>query len=98
MGNMLHSIVNPDRTSDSAAEPVRNAKNKLKKAKTAVTYLNVHAGLSVGVMAGLDVGAHDRFEVFVNFIEVLTSGVLVDGNALACKFCVFLAMYRSTYF
>jgi hypothetical protein len=36
---------------------------KKKKKKAQVTYLNVHAGLSVGVMAGLDVGAHDRFEV-----------------------------------
>jgi hypothetical protein len=83
MGNMLHSFANPDRTSDSTAEPVRNTKTKLKKAKTAVTYLNVHAGLSVGVMAGLDVGAHDRFEVFVNFIKVVSAGVLVDSNALA---------------
>jgi hypothetical protein len=40
----------------------KDAKKKKKK-KAQVTYLNVHAGLSVGVMAGLDVGAHDRFEV-----------------------------------
>jgi hypothetical protein len=41
-----------------------NAKKKKKK-KAQVTYLNVHAGLSVGVMAGLDIGSHDRFEVSV---------------------------------
>lgn len=36
---------------------------KRKKAKTQVTYLNIHAGVSVGVMAAMDVGANDRFEV-----------------------------------
>jgi hypothetical protein len=41
-----------------------NAKKKKNK-KAQVTYLNVHAGLSVGVMAGLDIGSHDRFEVSV---------------------------------
>ena len=34
-----------------------------KQNRALVTYLNVHAGVSVGVMAGMDVGAKDRFEV-----------------------------------
>ena len=41
----------------------RKKKAKRTKTKTQVTYLNIHAGVSVGVMAGMDVGAHDRFEV-----------------------------------
>jgi len=36
---------------------------KVKKKEALVTYLNVHAGVSIGVMAGMDVGAQDRFEV-----------------------------------
>ena len=38
-------------------------KTKRKTNEPTVTYLNVHAGVSVGVMAGVDVGAQDRFEV-----------------------------------
>jgi hypothetical protein len=39
------------------------AKKAPKKKASLVTYLNVHAGVSIGVMAGMDVGAKDRFEV-----------------------------------
>ncbi len=43
---------------------------KRKKAKTQVTYLNIHAGVSVGVMAAMDVGAEDRFEVSVCLFDL----------------------------
>jgi hypothetical protein len=42
---------------------VAGASKKSKKKASLVTYLNVHAGVSIGVMAGMDVGAKDRFEV-----------------------------------
>lgn len=45
-------------------------KQPSKAAKTVVTYLNVHAGVGMGVMAGLDVGAVDRFEVRTMFLMV----------------------------
>jgi class 3 adenylate cyclase len=38
------------------------AKAAAGRKKQSVTYLNVHAGVAVGVLAGLDVGAHDRYE------------------------------------
>jgi len=41
----------------------RKQKNSKRKKEAQVTYLNIHAGVSVGVMAGMDVGAKDRFEV-----------------------------------
>lgn len=43
--------------------PAQKAKPLRKRKEPTVTYLNVHAGVSMGVMAGLDVGANDRFEV-----------------------------------
>ena len=60
-----------------------NGSNKSKKkAKRAplVTYLNVHAGVSVGVMAGLDVGAHDRFEVSRLMRNMRIFNIVVIGS------------------
>lgn len=52
--------------------PNRNGKSSKKNRQEAlVTYLNVHAGVSIGVLAGMDVGAHDRFEVGCRFLIVL---------------------------
>ena len=45
---------------NGAETNANNANNSEKKEK--FTYLNVHAGVSVGTMAGIDVGANDRWE------------------------------------
>ena len=71
--NFLGSIENPvemsaPRTSPDKPESPSWSSSPARKKKTKeaqVTYLNVHAGVSVGVMAGMDVGAQDRFEVSI---------------------------------
>eukprot|EP01032_Pedospumella_encystans_P027950 gene27950-31572_t len=53
---------------------------KRKKAKTQVTYLNIHAGVSVGVMAAMDVGANDRFE-FMLLGQPMNDVAIAEGDA-----------------
>lgn len=60
----------------------RKVKATPKKAKAMVTYLNIHAGVSVGVMAGMDVGAHDRFEVIV--VMIRSCQCFVCDRVLVC--------------
>ena len=71
---LIKSIENTKNSSFGPPERVRAVSNgslasgsdkqrKRKRKEATVTYLNVHAGVSVGVMAGMDVGAQDRFEV-----------------------------------
>lgn len=45
------------RSGGSKVAPSENSSN--------VAYLNVHAGVSFGLMAGVDIGAHDRWEFFL---------------------------------
>jgi class 3 adenylate cyclase len=58
-----------------------------------VAYLNVHAGLSVGMMAGLDVGANDRWEFMLvgsplgevaNAEECAKKGELIISEGAHC--------------
>jgi hypothetical protein len=62
---MAHSASTPAVRTNPATEQTSAGAKKANKprAEPVVTYLNVHAGVSMGVMAGLDVGAADRFEV-----------------------------------
>ncbi|KAJ1414624.1 nucleotide cyclase, partial [Ochromonadaceae sp. CCMP2298] len=48
--------------------------------KQSVTYLNVHAGVAVGVLAGLDVGAHDRYE-YLLLGEPMMHVAVAEGDA-----------------
>ncbi len=45
-----------------------------------ITYLNVHSGVSVGTMAGMDVGAHDRWE-YLLFGSCLKDVAIAEGKA-----------------
>jgi hypothetical protein len=62
---MAHSASTPVVGTYTTTEQASGGAKKGTKprAEPVVTYLNVHAGVSMGVMAGLDVGAADRFEV-----------------------------------
>lgn len=59
----------PGKSPRSAAAAAAGKKHK--KKASLVTYLNVHAGVSIGVMAGMDVGAQDRFEVNIICVVIL---------------------------
>eukprot|EP01034_Spumella_vulgaris_P038138 gene38138-47075_t len=45
-----------------------------------VAYLNVHAGVSMGLMAGIDIGANDRWEFFL-VGEPLSKVAVAEGQA-----------------
>ena len=64
---------------------------KRKRKEATVTYLNVHAGVSVGVMAGMDVGAQDRFEVSAQrLLLLLCSSATVTLSYANCMFvCIY---------
>jgi hypothetical protein len=72
---MAHSASTPAVGTHPATEQASAGSKKATKprAEPVVTYLNVHAGVSMGVMAGLDVGAADRFEVPYACVYILCS-------------------------
>jgi hypothetical protein len=90
-----HSSTGPNGIAHSASTPVvsthpsteqtsAGAKKANKpRAEPVVTYLNVHAGVSMGVMAGLDVGAADRFEVQYACVYILCS----VWHGVMCRLC-----------
>ena len=61
--NHAKSSVTEKSKPKSPRSPGKIKNNNKRRQESLVTYLNVHAGVSVGVMAGMDVGAKDRFEV-----------------------------------
>eukprot|EP01032_Pedospumella_encystans_P010661 gene10661-12445_t len=84
--NLLQSIGNPTRggrrtprkSPKASLRPGTAAKKKARESQ--VTYLNVHAGVSVGVMAGMDVGAHDRFE-YLLLGQPMNDVAIAEGDA-----------------
>eukprot|EP01032_Pedospumella_encystans_P023923 gene23923-27072_t len=86
--NFLQSIANPVDQAGGRPSPLKSPRAssrpgsaaKEKPRESQVTYLNVHAGVSVGVMAGMDVGAHDRFE-YLLLGQPMNEVAIAEGDA-----------------
>lgn len=70
---------NPGGGTESSGTPVTPAAPANMETAT-ITYLNVHSGVGVGVMAGIDVGAHNRWE-YLLLGQPLTDVAIAESMA-----------------
>lgn len=80
----LHSLnitnILPQNGTKASPLNMNSSTNQLSQKMDKLTYLNVHAGIGVGIMAGVDVGANDRWE-YLLVGDPISEVAVAEGDA-----------------